>query len=309
MKKFLFLLLIGAGVWGYFYGPAYFGFEGKKNTTSVSESTQKVSAEEDFPRFLLETVVDVFKTLAEGAMTEDAKETETKTPAAATAPAGGNVDAEPLRPKTSASLKEQITDVFDFRDALESRIDRSAFVSSEDIPKLMKEAIVAAEDRRFYEHGAVDVMGIARAAAANLLSGETVQGGSTIAQQTVKNIFLSEERTLTRKAHELTLAMQLERYYTKDEILEIYLNTIYFGHGAYGIGQASRTYFHKKPADLTLSECALLAGLPPAPSIYDPIENPEAGAKRMTIVLMLMAKEGYITPKEASVAALEVIMK
>ena len=307
MKKILLLLLIGAGLWGYFYGPSYFG-EKSETTTAVSEKTQSDSDNESIPQFLLDTTVDLFKTLAEGVTTEDAA-ADHSAPKSTPVAHGENTDASPVHPKTAESLSEEFNDIWEFKTALESRIDRDAFVSSENIPLLMKQAIVAAEDRRFYEHGAVDIMGIGRAAFVNLLSGETEQGGSTIAQQTVKNIFLSEERTFTRKARELALAMQLERYYTKDEILEIYLNTIYFGHGAYGIGQAAHTYFNKKPADLTLSECALLAGLPPAPSIYDPIENPEAGTKRMTIVLMLMAKEGYITPKEASVAAMEVIMK
>ena len=131
----------------------------------------------------------------------------------------------------------------------------------------------------------------------------------TIAQQTVKNIFLSNERTMTRKLEELALAVQLERNYSKEEILELYLNTIYFGHGAYGVGEASRVYFGKAPKDLDLSQCAMLAGLPQAPSAYDPISHPQEGAKRMTMVLALMAQEGYITPEEAAKSAMHLWLK
>lgn len=173
----------------------------------------------------------------------------------------------------------------------------------------MKKGIIATEDRRYYEHGAIDLIGVGRAAFTNYMAGETVEGGSTIAQQTVKNIFLSNERTMTRKVEELALAVQLEHNYSKDQILELYLNTIYFGHGAYGVGEASRTYFGKEPKDLDLSQCAMLAGLPQAPSAYDPIAHPQEGAKRMTTVLALMAQEGYITPEQAATAALHLWLK
>ena len=183
-----------------------------------------------------------------------------------------------------------------------------AFVTGDDIPLLLKQAVVAAEDRRFYEHGAIDLIGVIRAAAVNAAAGETVEGGSTISQQTVKNIFLSGERTMSRKIREFFLAVQLEQNYTKDEILELYLNTIYFGHGAYGVGPACRTYFGKEPADLTLQECAMIAGLPQAPSAYDPIDHPEEAKKRQAVVLMLMAREGYITAQQTSAAAFHVIL-
>lgn len=209
----------------------------------------------------------------------------------------------------SETLRDQFNDVYEFKDALEGRIDRSKFVTADQMPQLLKQAIVAAEDRRFYEHGALDPIGVTRAAITNYMAGTTVEGGSTIAQQTVKNIFLSNERTMTRKVREMFLAVQLERNYTKDQILEIYLNTIYFGHGTYGIKEAAKTYFHKDVKDLNLAECAMLAGLPQAPSAYDPIDHPAEGKKRMTTVLMLMAREGYITPQDASKAAMEALMK
>lgn len=309
MKKFFLLLLIGAGVWGYFQGPSYFGFSEKVTPTASDAQEEKESA--TLPDAILDSVVDIFRTLAEGASPESKQ--ETKTPIAASAPVSDteyNPAADPIRPtKGEESLPDKIHAVFEFRDVLESRIDRSAFVSLQNMTPLLPKAVVASEDRRFYEHGAIDLMGIGRAAVTNLITGETREGGSTIAQQTVKNIFLSEERTFTRKAEELALAVQLERNYTKNEILEIYLNTIYFGSGAYGIGQAARTYYDKKPSELSLSECATLAGLIPAPSLYNPNENPDAAAKRMTLVLMLMAKEGYITAKEASAATFDVLLK
>ncbi len=309
MKKLFLFLLIGAGIWGYFQGPAYFGFS-EKDTPATSAAPKK---EQDpaFPDVILDSVVDIFQTLVAGTETEtDAPKKESSTSIATTPAPDYNPDADPIRAqKDEETLPDKVHNVFAFRDALEARIDRSAFVSLSGMTPLMPKAVIASEDRRFYEHGAIDLMGIGRAAVTNLITGETREGGSTIAQQTVKNIFLSEERTFTRKAEELALAVQLERNYTKDEILEIYLNTIYFGAGAYGIGQAAATYYHKKPADLTLSECATLAGIIPAPSVYNPQTDPTAAAKRMTLVLMLMAKEGYITAKEASTATFDVLLK
>ena len=207
------------------------------------------------------------------------------------------------------TLQQKWNNVAHFQTALESRIDRKKFVPSDQIPDLLKKGIVATEDRRYYDHGAIDLIGVGRAFIANALAGHTMEGGSTIAQQTVKNIFLSNERTMARKVEELALAMQLEKYYSKDQILEIYLNTIYFGHGAYGVGPASRTYFGKEPKDLDLAQCAMLAGLPQAPSAYDPLDHPQEGAKRMTMVLALMAQEGYITPEQAAQSALNLWLK
>lgn len=167
------------------------------------------------------------------------------------------------------------------------------------MPKSLKEAVVATEDRRFYEHGAIDPIGIARAVIVNFNSGRTMEGGSSISQQVVKNTFLTQERTLTRKAQELILSILLERNYSKDEILEIYLNTAYFGANATGIEQASRIYFNKKPEYLTLAQSSLLAGLLQAPSYYNPLENYEAARNRQKIVLTLMAEQGYITDQQA----------
>ena len=208
-----------------------------------------------------------------------------------------------------SSAMERVRRVYHFKESLEAKVDRKQFVSSKDIPDMMKKAIVATEDRRFYDHGALDLVSVTRALVTNYMAGQTLEGGSTIAQQTVKNIFLSHDRTLSRKIEELALAVRLEKNYTKDEILELYLNTIYFGHGAYGLREAAQTYFHKEPKNLSLAECAMLAGLPQAPSAYDPISHPEEGLKRMGIVIGLMASEGYITPAEAAGAMTEQVLK
>ena len=214
--------------------------------------------------------------------------------------------------KNSADLSsamERVRRVYHFKESLEAKVDRKQFVPSKDIPDMMKKAIVATEDRRFYDHGALDLVSVTRALVTNYMAGKTMEGGSTIAQQTVKNIFLSHDRTLSRKIEELALAVQLEKKYTKDEILELYLNTIYFGHGAYGIKDAARTYFGKDVKDLNVSQCAMLAGLPQAPSVYDPITHPEEGIRRMVVVLTLMAQQEYISSDEAAKAAKDLWLK
>lgn len=214
--------------------------------------------------------------------------------------------------KNSADLSsamERVRRVYHFKESLEAKVDRKQFVSSKDIPDMMKKAIVATEDRRFYDHGALDLVSVTRALVTNYMAGQTLEGGSTIAQQTVKNIFLSHDRTLSRKIEELALAVQLEKKYTKDEILELYLNTIYFGHGAYGIKDAARIYFGKDVKDLNVSQCAMLAGLPQAPSVYDPITHPEEGIRRMAVVLTLMAQQEYISSEDAVKAAEDFRMK
>lgn len=215
--------------------------------------------------------------------------------------------APPSRSTVQDEQKEEnaadkINDIRNFKQALESRIHRENFVPLNEIPQTMRQAIVTTEDKRYYSHGAIDPIGIMRAMIINYRAGGTVEGGSTIAQQTVKNIFLSNERTLSRKIEELVLAVQLEKNYSKDQILELYLNTIYFGHGAYGIREASEIYFHKEPKDLNLAQCAMLAGLPQAPSAYDPIDHPEAGMNRMKTVLSLMEEAGLISPEERAAA-------
>ncbi|MDA8235012.1 MAG: penicillin-binding protein 1A [Clostridia bacterium] len=168
-------------------------------------------------------------------------------------------------------------------------------------------AVVATEDARFYRHYGFDPVRIAGAAFRNLQAGEIKQGGSTITQQTAKNLYLTHERTFTRKIKEAILTIQLERKYTKDEILEMYLNQIYFGHGAYGIEVASRTFFNKPAKDLTLAESAMLIGIPARPSAYSPFRNFAAAQKRQAVVLNRMVEVGMITQEEADKAKNEKI--
>ena len=168
------------------------------------------------------------------------------------------------------------------------------WVTLQKIPDHTRKALLAIEDHDFYKHGALDITGIARAAFANLKAGEVQQGGSTLTQQMVKNVFLSSEQTFTRKAEEAILATRVEQKYSKDEILEIYFNTTYFGAGAYGIRDAAKKYFGKEPAKLTLPESAMLAAMPYAPSALNPYENPTGCAKRVRLVLKEMLKYGYI---------------
>jgi penicillin-binding protein 1A len=176
-------------------------------------------------------------------------------------------------------------------------------VPLEAIPRVLRDAVVAVEDARFYEHAGVDARAVARALVTNLAEGEVRQGGSTITQQLVKNALTGDARTLDRKLEEASLALQLESQWTKDQILERYLNTVYFGGGAYGAGAAARRWFGVDVGDLTLPQAALLAGMLRAPSRDDPDRAPEAARARRDLVLGLMAAQGMVTPEEADRAA------
>jgi penicillin-binding protein 1A len=173
------------------------------------------------------------------------------------------------------------------------------WVPLRDIPLSMQQAIIAVEDSRFYQHGTFDTSGILRAILVNIQAGEILEGGSTITQQLAKNLFLGGEQTLSRKVSEGVYGVIIESNFSKEEILETYLNTIYFGAGAYGIGQAAEVYFHKKPAALTLAESSLLAGLPAAPSVYSPLDNLPTAKKRQAVVLESMVRNGFIGPNKA----------
>ena len=168
-------------------------------------------------------------------------------------------------------------------------------VTSEQIAPVMKQAIVAVEDRRFWEHKGVDTRGVLRAVWADIRNKEFVQGGSTITQQLIKNAYVEKERTISRKLKEAALAWQLEQRWSKDRILTAYLNTIYFGNGAYGVEMAARVYFHKRASGLKLPEAALLAGLPASPGAYDPVANSRRALSRRQTVLRLMLEQGLIT--------------
>ncbi|MDX5364602.1 MAG: penicillin-binding protein 1A [Pseudazoarcus pumilus] len=172
--------------------------------------------------------------------------------------------------------------------------ERRAVVDIEDVPTSLKQAILAAEDERFYEHPGVDPIGIARAAIANVLSGGRGQGASTITMQVARNFYLSREKTYNRKLYEILLAFKIERSLSKDKILELYINQIFLGHRAYGFATAARTYFDKPLNKITLAEAAMLAGLPKAPSAYNPITNLHRATIRQQYVLGRMRDAGFI---------------
>jgi len=174
-------------------------------------------------------------------------------------------------------------------------IEKRVYVPISQMPKHLVQAILAVEDSRFYEHQGFDTIRIVRAAMANLESGRIRQGASTITQQLTRALFLTPERTMQRKIKELLLSRRVEQVLSKDEILEIYLNHIYFGHGAYGVQVASQTYFGKNVAEITLEEAAFLSGLPKAPNDYSPYRHPEKAKHRQRIVLRRMVGEGYIS--------------
>lgn len=167
------------------------------------------------------------------------------------------------------------------------------------VPQNLQNAFIAAEDNRFYEHIGIDPIGIFRAIFANLTNRGIAQGGSTITQQLAKNAFLSQEQTLKRKIQEAMLALEIEHKYSKKEILEMYMNQIYFGQGAYGIQTAAKTYFNKDVNELTLTQCAILAGLPKSPNYYSPFNNLNEAKKRKNVVLDQMVKYGYVSAAEA----------
>lgn len=170
----------------------------------------------------------------------------------------------------------------------------------DELPAYVPNAVIAIEDRRFRSHFGVDPIGLARAIYTNYRSGRLVQGGSTLTQQLAKNLFLSPDRTLQRKLQEVVLAVWLESHFTKDEILQLYLNRVYFGNGATGIEKAARTYYNKPASELTIGEAATLAGVLKAPSANNPTANPEAAAERGRLVIQAMADAEFITPEEAA---------
>lgn len=184
-----------------------------------------------------------------------------------------------------------------------SRIDevtsQENFVKFEDMSTYYINAVISVEDHRYYDHGPVDFIAIARAIFTNIKNGELQEGGSTITQQVAKNVVFNQESTWVRKIAEIFAAYDLEKNYTKNEIFEIYVNTAYFGDGYYGIYQASYGYYNKSPKDLNLDEASMLAGVPNAPSVYAPTVNPDLAKKRQYHVLDTMIEYGYITKDES----------
>lgn len=211
------------------------------------------------------------------------------------------------------SLKEGLTQATIIYDkdgdvAAEVNTNRTSGVTVDELPDHVKDALIAIEDRRFYEHNGFDLVGISRAFFKNLFAGRITGGGSTITQQLAKNALLSPEQTYKRKVEELFLAVEIEKTYSKDEILEMYLNQVYFGSSAWGIGHASKKYFNKDIQEVTLSEAALLAGLLQAPSAYNPFENYDRAINRRDMVLDRMLEDGMINEAEYETAKKEKIV-
>ena len=205
-----------------------------------------------------------------------------------------------------AHVLAQTTVVYDRTGAVIAQLhgatDRLVVPSSR-IPQAMKDATVATEDRRFYEHHGVDFVAVARALVADLKAGHIVQGGSTITEQYVKNAYLGSENGFVRKIREAVLAWELESRWSKDQILTAYLNTVYYGSGAYGVQAAAQTYFHRNIWQLTLPQCALLAGLPRSPVGYSPVSDPTDALQRRDLVLTLMGSQGYVSARQAAAAS------
>ncbi|MGF6147540.1 Penicillin-binding protein 1A [Kingella potus] len=180
--------------------------------------------------------------------------------------------------------------------------ERRAFTEIKEFPQVLKNAVIAAEDKRFYEHWGVDVIGVARAVISNIRGGAVQSGASTITQQVARNFYLTNERTLTRKFNEALLAYKIEQSLTKDQILELYFNQIYLGQRAYGFAAASQVYFNKPVQDLTLAEASMLAGLPKFPSAANPLVNPKRAKQRQEYILNNMVELGMITQNEKEAA-------
>ena len=210
-----------------------------------------------------------------------------------------------------------ISDLSDYRPKLPLRVfsaegdllgefgeERRSLTPISQIPKVMSNAVLAIEDARFYQHGGVDYMGVIRAGLANVGRAKS-QGASTITMQVARNVYLSSEKTFTRKIYEILLTFKLEHMLSKDQILEIYMNQIFLGNRAYGFAAASETYFGKPLKNITIAEAAMLAGLPKAPSAYNPISNPKRARTRQLYIIDRMVENGFITAKEAEAAKAE----
>lgn len=203
-----------------------------------------------------------------------------------------------IRPPASSQIYDINGNLITTVHSVENRVP----VTLSKVPKNLQNAFIAAEDARFYQHMGIDPRGILRAVWSNITDRGVSEGGSTITQQLAKNAYLSQERTLQRKIQEAFLALQIERQYTKNEILELYLNQIYFGQGAYGVQAAAHLYFGKNVEDLDLAECAMLAGIPKSPNYYSPLNNLKASTERQSVVIDQMVKYGYIDSDTANKA-------
>lgn len=212
------------------------------------------------------------------------------------------IKTDDLEKSEAVGTWNRVWRVIALKSAVEAKLDKRNYVRLKDIPLTLQQAVVATEDHRFYNHFGFDLEGILRATLVNMQAGGYSEGASTITQQLIKNLFLSQDKTVARKAEEFILAVDMELRYSKEEILEMYLNSIYFGSGAYGIGPAAKIYFGKPPANLSLPEASLLAGIPNAPSLNSPYVNFQAAKQRQAVVLGAMVKYNYLGPQSAEEA-------
>ncbi len=173
------------------------------------------------------------------------------------------------------------------------------FTKVDEVPDIFIKAVVAVEDKRFYEHSGVDLLSIGRAIVTNIKTFDLTEGGSTITQQIAKNLYFTQAKHFSRKVAEIYVALDIEKIYSKDEILEIYINTNFYGSGYYGIYDAAEGYYEKEPSELTDYEATLLAGVPNAPSVYSPKVNLNLAERRQSVVLEKMVESGYITQEKA----------
>ena len=206
---------------------------------------------------------------------------------------GGLTDYQPKLPMRILSRDGQLLGEFGE--------ERRSYLPIDEIPKVMQEAVLAIEDARFYQHGGVDYLGVLRAGLANIGESRS-QGASTITMQVARNFYLSTEKTFTRKIYEILLALKIESALPKDRILEIYMNQIFLGHRAYGFAAAAEVYFGKPLDKISLAEAAMLAGLPKAPSAYNPINNPWRATVRQQYILDRMYDTGFITEEQRDAA-------
>lgn len=197
-------------------------------------------------------------------------------------------------------LYKTTIDELSLEDKIKEIKSNDSYVSISDVPTYYTSAVIAVEDHRFRQHGAIDIISIGRAIVSNIRAKDFNEGGSTITQQVAKNLyFITEDDVISRKIAEILVGIDLENNYSKDDILEFYINTIYFGEGYYGIKEASNGYYDKEPKDLTLYQATLLAGVPNAPSIYAPTINPDLAKSRQGKVIRSMVEHGYLSEEES----------
>lgn len=212
----------------------------------------------------------------------------------------GGIGVASVAVKDGYDMYRQAIEETSIEDKINGIKQKENYTKFDELPKTYVNAVLAVEDHRFYKHGGVDIIAIGRAIIKDIQAMSFVEGGSTITQQLTKNIYFTQEKKITRKIAEVFMAKEIEKKYEKNEILELYLNTSYFGDGYYTVKEASRGYFGKEPMEMTDYESILLAGIPNAPSVYSPTKNPELAKQRQRQVANAMVSYGYISEEEVN---------